>query len=149
MLSPTFGFFRLDKMQEARHLALARAAVALGRKVLTDNPEPHVSTIPHRETNKPSSPQPDDSRMRLAIERKTTAARERRSIERQHLFVADTHVARAERIIRDQTAIIEDLRRDGHETKLAEETMRVYEANLQVMREHRELILRAIGESDR
>ena len=47
-------------------------------------------------------------------------------------------------MIREQVAIIENLRCDGPDPKLAEEIMRVFEANLQVMREHREMIIRVL-----
>ncbi|SPP99084.1 protein of unknown function [Bradyrhizobium vignae] len=51
-------------------------------------------------------------------------------------------------MIVEQVALTENLRRDGQDTKLAEETLRVFEANLHVLREHRELIVRAIEEAD-
>jgi len=143
---PGFSFFRLDKEQEARHLALARAAIAQGRKVLTDNARPEIPWIAPRETARPAT-EPDGDRLRIAAENRAKANRERKSLERQHLSMADEHVAQAERVIRGQMAIIENLRGDGHDTKLAEETMRLFEANLQAMREHRELILRAIVET--
>jgi hypothetical protein len=140
---PGFGFFRLDKEQEARHLALARAAIALGRKVLADNARPKIPWIAPCEIKKRSL---EADRLRIAVESRAKAHRERKSLERQHLSIANEHVARAERVIRGQTAIIENLRNDGHDTRLAEETMRVFEANLQAIREHRELILKAIEE---
>lgn len=41
-------------------------------------------------------------------------------------------------------SVVESLRWNGHDIKLAEETLRVFEANLQVMRDHRQLIMRTI-----
>lgn len=151
---PGFRIFHLssrDRQLDARHLASGKAAIAFGRKVLADNPRPNVPGAAQHETKNPSRPksllQPrDGSPMRMTVDRKTWA-RERLSIERRHLSLADEHVAKAERVIREQAAIISSLRDDGHDTKLAEETMRVFEANLRVMRQHRELILRAIEEA--
>jgi hypothetical protein len=51
-------------------------------------------------------------------------------------------------VLREQVALVEILHSDGYDTILAEETMRVFDANLQVMREHRGLIVRAIEEAD-
>ncbi|MBP0112943.1 MULTISPECIES: hypothetical protein [Bradyrhizobium] len=73
--------------------------------------------------------------MQAAVDRKRKA-QERQSFERQQLSIANKHVAKAERVIEEQVALTENLRRDGQDTKLAEETLRVFEANLQVMREH-------------
>ncbi len=155
---PGVRIFRLssrDKQLDAHHLASGKAAIALGRKVLTDNPRPNVPAIGQQESKNPPRPKPpleprleprDGSQTRMAADRKTKA-RERRSIELQHLSLADKHLAKAERVVREQGAIIRGLRDDGHDTKLAEDTMRVFEANLQVMREHRELIVRAIEEA--
>jgi hypothetical protein len=146
---PAVGIFRLSQLErelEARHLALGRAAIALGRKVLADNPPPNIWTLAQHETKRLPFQQPHGDRMRIAVEQKARAKRERQSLERQHLSMAEGHVTKAERVIRDQVAIIESLRCDGHDTALAEETLRIFEANLQVMREHRELIIRAIEE---
>lgn len=143
---PGVRIFRLsscDRQLDARHLELGKAAIALGRKVLMDNPRPNVPGIAQPRAKPPLGPR-DGSQMRMAADGKTEANRLRRSIELQHLSLADQHLAKAERVIREQVAIIRSLRDDGHDTKLAEDTMRVFEANLQVMREHRELIIRAI-----
>jgi len=134
-----------EKEQEARQLALGRAAIALGRKVLADNPRPSLSPIARYNTKKPSPREPDAGRMRMAIDR-AKMSHERQHLERQHLSMADAHVAKAERVIREQMAILEKLSCDGHDTKLAEETLTAFEANLQVLREHRDLIIRTIEE---
>ncbi|MGY3236995.1 MULTISPECIES: hypothetical protein [unclassified Bradyrhizobium] len=147
---PAVRIFRLSQFEkelEARHLALARAAIVLGRKVLCDNPRPKIPKITQHEIKKPS-PQHYSFEMQTAASIKRKAAGERRFLERQHLSVADKHVAKAERVVREQVALIASLRCNGQDTKLAEETMRVFEANLQVMREHRELIIGAIEEAD-
>ncbi|MGY8709238.1 hypothetical protein RAD16_26140 [Bradyrhizobium sp. 18BD] len=151
MLLPAFRIFRLsplDKEQEAHRLELGRAAIALGRKVLADNPRPNIPKIAQHKIKGPL-PQPSDGfRIQAAIDRKRKANGERRFLERKHLSAANEHVAKAEHVIREQAALIESLRYDGQNTKLAEETMRIFEANLQVMCEHRELIIRAIEEAD-
>ena len=156
---PGVRIFRLssrDKQLDARHLALGRAAIALGRKVLADNPRPNIPGIARHDSKNPPRAMPaleprverrDGSQMRAAVDGKAKANRQRRLIERQHLSLADQHLAKAERVIRAQVAIIRSLRDDGHDTELAENTMRVFEANLRVMREHRELIIKAIEEA--
>ena len=147
---PAVRIFRLsllDKEKEDRNLALVRAAIALGRKVLTDNPRPNIPMIAQHETKKLPPQRSDSDRMRIAIE-KTKAKRERQHFERQQLVMADGHVAKAERVVRQQVAIVENLLCDGHDAKLAEETLRAFEANLQVMLEHRELIIKTIEELD-
>jgi hypothetical protein len=139
-----FRLSRLDKEQEARHLALARAAIARGRKVLTHDPRPEDRAA--RDQKAPPQ-QPDVDRIRIAIEERMKLRRDRHAFERQQLSVADRHLAKAEHVIRQQVTIIEKLYRHGHDAKLAEETMTVFEANLHVLREHRELIIRAIEDT--
>jgi len=67
-----------------------------------------------------------------------------RDLELQHLSTANEHVAAAQRLISEQTARIEKLRGHGHDTKLAEKTLRAFEASLQMFREHREVIIKVI-----
>jgi hypothetical protein len=148
---PAVRIFRLsplDKEQDARHLASGRAAIALGRKVLTENPRPGIAEIPHDVTKQRPLRQPDGDPTRSAVDRRTKANRDQQSLERRHLIIADEHVAKAERVVLEQAAALESFRRDGYDTRLAEDAMTVFEANLQVMREHRELILRAIEYTD-
>jgi hypothetical protein len=85
----------------------------------------------------------------MAADRRAKENHERQHLERQHLSLADAHVAKAERVIREQMAILEKLRCDGHDAALAEDTLRKFEASLQVMCEHRDLIIRTIDEIDR
>ena len=143
---------RIEKEQEARHLALGRAAIALGRKVLADNPRPSLPPIARYNTKKPPPQEPDGGRTRMAVDRKAKVTYERQHfewqrLERRHLSAADVHIAKAERVIREQMTTLEKLRCDGHDTKLAGETLRAFEASLQVMREHRDLIIRTIEET--
>jgi hypothetical protein len=143
-------FFRLsyiEKEQEARHLSLGRAAVALGRKVLADNPRPNLSSIARHK--KPPPQEPAGGWMRIAADRKAKVNQERQDLERQHLSAADEHIAKGERVIRVQMATLEQLRVDGHDTTLAEETLRAFEANMKIMCEHRDLIIRTLEEVDR
>jgi hypothetical protein len=44
---------------------------------------------------------------------------------------------------------LDKLRRDGHDTKLAEQTLKSFEDTLQTLREHRELIVKTIEQIDR
>jgi hypothetical protein len=83
MSSPGFRIFRLstlDKEQEARRLALGRAVVALGRKVLTDNPRPDIPRVALRGIKKPFPSQPDGGRM--ALDSATKANQDLQSLHR-------------------------------------------------------------------
>jgi hypothetical protein len=45
--------------------------------------------------------------------------------------------------------LIEKLRRDGHDIRIAEETLKRFEANLHTLREHRHLIVTTIEQIDK
>jgi hypothetical protein len=59
-----------------------------------------------------------------------------------------SHIVKTERAISEQKAEVDKLHEDGQDTKLAVDTLRTFEANLQTMREHRELIIRTIEQID-
>ena len=143
-------FFRLsqfEKEKEARDLTLARAAVALGRKVLADSPRPDTPPVARDIPKRLSPREANDGRMRMSVESRIKVSLERRQLECRHLSMANTHIAKGEGVIWGQIATIEKLRCDGHDTRLAEDTLRVFAANLEVMREHRDLIIRTIEEN--
>lgn len=71
-----------------------------------------------------------------------------RNAEQRRLDEADFHIANAERNITDQRNQIEKLRSDGHDTKLAEETLKQFEATLAQMHEHRDQIIKTIADID-
>lgn len=135
--------FRTDRLsnhsmeQDARHLALARASIELGRKVLTDNPPP--DTFFGRNTQELAV----DNHEHSAINEMANMKRELR-----HLSKANEHIAKAEYAISEQTLRVERLRGDGHDTKLAEETLRAFEVDLTMLLGHREAIIRAIEQID-
>jgi hypothetical protein len=64
--------------------------------------------------------------------------------ERRHLAQAEQHIAEAEGRIARQRAIIEELRRNGHEIDLAESTLLVLETSLRAFEHHRDLILQRL-----
>lgn len=136
-----FRLSLLDREREARDLQSARAVIAMGRKVLADNPRPSVPTVQHQ-PKKPFSQPRVTSQKAVRSDRK--ARREHMELERRHLAIAERHVAKAEQVVKDQMSVVESLRWNGHDIKLAEETLRAFEANLQVMRDHRQLIMRTI-----
>jgi hypothetical protein len=45
--------------------------------------------------------------------------------------------------------LIEKLRRDGHDIRIAEETLKRFEASLHTLREHRHLIVTTIEQIDK
>jgi hypothetical protein len=44
---------------------------------------------------------------------------------------------------------LDKLRRDGHDTKLAEQTLKLFEDTLQTLHKHREHIVKTINQIDR
>ena len=69
--------------------------------------------------------------------------------ELNRLAQADRHIADAERNVSDQLLLIEKLRRDGHDIRIAEETLKRFEASLHTLREHRHLIVTTIEQIDK
>ena len=61
--------------------------------------------------------------------------------QHDHLALADRHIAECRAHIARQREIIEELRRDGHETDLAETLLDVLETSLRAFERHRDLIL--------
>jgi hypothetical protein len=70
-----------------------------------------------------------------------------RDLEVQRLAQADHHIA-AERAITKQMLELEKLRRDRHDTVLAEKVLKNYESSLQVLKDHRAMIVRFIEQID-
>ncbi|WP_114946763.1 hypothetical protein [Microvirga calopogonii] len=65
--------------------------------------------------------------------------------EREHLAKADRDIADGERRVAEQIILIEQMRKDGHDTALAEEFLRNLEQTLEQWHAHRRLILDAIA----
>jgi hypothetical protein len=61
--------------------------------------------------------------------------------QQRHLAQAEEHIAEAETHIAHQREVIEELRRDGHETRLAESMLLALEKSLHAFEHHRKLIL--------
>jgi hypothetical protein len=72
-----------------------------------------------------------------------------REAELRRLAQADTLISNAERAITDQMIELDKLRRDGHDTKLAEQTLKLFEDTLQTLHKHREHIVKTINQIDR
>lgn len=71
-----------------------------------------------------------------------------RNAELQHLNKADVYIADAEMRIAKQEVILEELRRNGHDTKEGERLLRMFKETLQAMRGHRADIVEAIAKID-
>ena len=67
-----------------------------------------------------------------------------REDEVRHLNQADTHVADSERRITQQMLRVEELRRDGHDTREAERMLATLEQTLRSIHEHRAIIISTI-----
>lgn len=65
--------------------------------------------------------------------------------EREHLILADRHLAEGEQRITEQFALIQRMTRQGYDTAVAEDLLRLLEQTLTVWQEHRRLILDAIA----
>jgi hypothetical protein len=63
---------------------------------------------------------------------------------RRHLAQAERHIAEAHVYIGRQRELIEMLRRDGHETDLAESMLHAMETSLHAFEHHRKLILEQV-----
>jgi len=71
-----------------------------------------------------------------------------REAEVERLGQSDRHIATAEQHITKQRLLLDNLRADGHDTKVAEEMLTGFEHNLKTLLEHRELILKTIEQID-
>jgi hypothetical protein len=63
------------------------------------------------------------------------------------LAKADRDIAEGERRVAEQIILIEQMRKDGHDTTLAKEFLRNLEQTLEQWYAHRQLILDALGPS--
>jgi hypothetical protein len=66
--------------------------------------------------------------------------------EREDLAKADQDIADGERRVAEQIILIERMRKDGRDTVLAEEFLRMLEQTLEQWNVHRRLILEALAQ---
>ncbi|KRQ12198.1 MULTISPECIES: hypothetical protein [Bradyrhizobium] len=71
-----------------------------------------------------------------------------RQAEVEHLAQSDRHIATAEQHITKQRLLLDNLRAEGHDTKVAEEMLTGFEHNLKTLREHRAIIVKTIEQID-
>jgi hypothetical protein len=72
-----------------------------------------------------------------------------REKELQRLSEADRHIADAKRPVARQTVALETLRRDGHNTTVAELTLKNFRDTLQTLRANRAQVIKQIDKIDR
>jgi hypothetical protein len=65
--------------------------------------------------------------------------------EREHLAKANRGIAEGEKRVAEQIILIEQMRKDGRDTALAEEFLRSLEQTIEQWYVHRQLILDALG----
>jgi hypothetical protein len=65
--------------------------------------------------------------------------------ERNHLILADRHLVEGEQRITEQLALIQRMTRQGYDTVVANDLLRLLEQTLTLWQEHRQLILEAIA----
>ncbi|WP_262272278.1 hypothetical protein [Microvirga yunnanensis] len=69
--------------------------------------------------------------------------------ERGDLVTADRHLAAGEQRIAEQIALIQRMTRDGYDTALARDLLRLLEETMVTWKDHRQLILDAIARHER
>lgn len=71
-----------------------------------------------------------------------------RNAEVERLGQADRHITVAEEHIPKQRLLLDTLRKDGHDTKIAEDMLNGFEQHLKTLHEHREIIFKTINQID-
>ena len=71
-----------------------------------------------------------------------------RNAELRRLNESDTHIADTETRITKQEILLEQLRRDGHDTKEAERLLRTARESLEAMQQHRSAIVDVLSKID-
>jgi len=69
--------------------------------------------------------------------------------EREDLITADRHLAAGEQRIAEQIALIQRMTREGYDTVLARDLLRLLEETMATWKDHRQLILDAIARHER
>ena len=69
--------------------------------------------------------------------------------EREDLIAADRHLAAGEQRIAEQLALIQRMTREGYDTAIARDLLRLLEETMVTWQEHRQLILDAIARHER
>ncbi|WP_262271562.1 hypothetical protein [Microvirga yunnanensis] len=69
--------------------------------------------------------------------------------EREDLVTADRHLAAGEQRIAEQIALIRRMTRDGYDTALARDLLRLLDETMVTWKDHRQLILDAIARHER
>jgi hypothetical protein len=70
-----------------------------------------------------------------------------RSLEDAHLAQANHHIARAEASFTRQKILIKQLAADGHDTTVAQRWLLLIADTLQIMREHRQILLSRLSKN--
>ncbi len=70
------------------------------------------------------------------------------AVERQHLAQAENDIAEGERRVTNQILLIDEMRRDGHDTAEAERYLQTLRETLAVWYDHRDMILRELERHD-
>ena len=68
-------------------------------------------------------------------------------MEQNHLVIADRHIAEGEKIVAAQRLIIENMRRMGFDTAVAESTLSTFLNSLERFYSHRDHIMRVIEQT--
>ena len=71
-----------------------------------------------------------------------------RDAELRHMNEADAHIADAERRITKQGILLDELRRDGHDTQEAERLLHEFRKTLEALYRHRKIIAETIVQID-
>ena len=66
----------------------------------------------------------------------------------QELARVEQNIAEFKQRISDQEAVVVELERDGHSTKVAQSLLRQFRESLRLAHEHRELLLKELADLD-
>jgi len=66
----------------------------------------------------------------------------------QELARAEQHISEFKQRISAQEALVAELERDGHPTKVAQSLLRQFRESLRLAHEHRELLLKELADLD-
>ena len=69
--------------------------------------------------------------------------------EREGLVRADRHLAEGERRIAEQTALIQQMTKQGYDTAVARDLLRLMEETMTIWRGHREIIVDTLARYER
>jgi len=66
-------------------------------------------------------------------------------VTKQHLDQAERDLAAGQQLVDEQKRLVATMRRDGHDSTMAEQLLQTFEHSLDAMKHHRNVILEELG----